>query len=112
MYTLVYLQIRYGRQGKFPGQFQCHFCPQKFSESKHLLRHVDPLHGMTKFHCPYCPHTSNRKDNLKKHVATKHSESYPEYDAGIQRRKLEKRKTFTGAPAFIDILHVQDNKAI
>ena len=49
--------------------YNCTFCPKKFTCSKHLSRHKNSVHSLTELSCQFCMKTFSRKDKLIIHTS-------------------------------------------
>ncbi|KAL2159780.1 hypothetical protein VTH06DRAFT_1913 [Thermothelomyces fergusii] len=43
-------------------------CDKMYRRSEHMKRHIQSVHGQTRYSCDWCKHTTNRWDNLKAHI--------------------------------------------
>ena len=73
-------RLKHKKSFHFKLKSQCLRCPNQFSESSHLKRHVDSVHEKLKKHeCDICEKKYYQKSHLKEHVQTAHGEEENSY---------------------------------
>lgn len=82
------------RKSREPGvdEKTCPHCLQRFSEKRHVNRHITTVHEKSRaFNCDRCDFSCSRKDNLQKHISETHKK--PRYSCGLCNFSTARRST-------------------
>jgi len=87
-----------GEEEEEKDSFFCEDCDFTTTRKYHLNRHIESVHGDTRYSCDICEYQAKRKDNLKKHKQSIHG-VYPEAQKKIKKKSKSSKKSRTSSPS-------------